>query len=241
MTGGFTDLHHHIVYGLDDGPRNLAESIRMIKAAHADGIRRIVATTHAYTGIERFDLSLYLERLQEVQAWCAVNEPDLRIYPGCEVYYSEAAVRLLREGQLPTLANSRFVLTEYDVNLPFDKLFNAVRQLQKAGYLPILAHMERYRCLVKEPQHLIELKQTVDVRFQVNARTFIRTPFGLRKFIRYIINESLLDYVATDAHNTSTRPVCLTKAHAELTKRYGHQLADSLCGHRQNEIFQSTL
>lgn len=239
MTGGFTDLHHHIVYGLDDGPRHFAESVRMVRAARADGISRIVATTHAYAGIERFNLPLYLQRLGEIQAWCAANEPGLQIYPGCEVYYTESAVRLLQEGKLPTLAGSRFVLTEFDINIAFDHLFHAFRQLQKAGFLPILAHCERYACLVKMPQHLTQLKQTVDVRFQINARTLVRTPFHLRKFIRFMFRENLLSFVATDAHNTTSRPVCLTKAHTALVKTLGQQQADALCGLNQDEIFQN--
>lgn len=237
----FTDLHCHIVYGLDDGAQNFEESIQMIRRARADGISRIVATTHVYAGIEKFNYSLYLVRLGEIQKWCQDNEPSIQVFPGGEVFYTEAAVRLLESRKIPTLANSSFVLVEFDVTISFEKIFQAIRGLQKAGFLPILAHIERYECLVYRPELLHELRQTINVRFQVNGRTVIKTPFQLRKFLRFLFEESVIDYVATDSHSTGSRPVCMAQAYKIILNRYGLETANDLCGLRQDEIFQYSM
>ena len=63
---GFTDIHHHIVYGLDDGAQTASDALNMLRAAYKDGSRVVLGTTHISPGVQRFDTEAYYARVREV-------------------------------------------------------------------------------------------------------------------------------------------------------------------------------
>ena len=229
MTGGFTDIHHHLVYGMDDGPRSLGESRAMLRAAKEDGIRRIVVTPHAMPGIERFDYALYLQRLDELAGY-AWNE-GITLLPGAEILFTEATRRHLDDGLVPTLAGTQHVLIEFSPDIEYGAMERALESLLVGGYLPILAHIERYHCFVSQLKRAVELKKQLDVRFQVNCATMVRGKgFAVNRFCRKLFEERLIDAVATDAHNVGSRPVMMAETYRVLEAKYGARYARYLSG-----------
>lgn len=235
---GFADIHQHIVYGLDDGPHTLAGAVEMLHAASRDGVQRIIATPHAFPGHRAFDLAAYRERLAELNGYCAANALPLRLYPGAEVYYAEAAIRHLQSGEIPTLAGTDFVLVEFARDIGFDALYAAAQRLQGAGYQPVIAHIERYGCLTQDIRRVAQLRELRAIRLQVNCSTVIkRPPFGMRRFLKGIFDNNLVDYVATDAHNTESRSTRMRACYDILAVRYGASYARRLTGDNQAELF----
>ena len=79
---GFTDIHAHFLYGLDDGAEDRGGMEAMLDAAHADGIASLFATPHVTPGIEPFDMARYQEHLEEARRYCRRKGYALRLYSG---------------------------------------------------------------------------------------------------------------------------------------------------------------
>jgi len=229
MMDGFTDIHHHLMYGMDDGPETLQEAQAMLRAAGEDGIREIVVTPHVVPGIEPFAYAVYRDRLEELADYA--GREGISLKPGAEIFFTEAARRHLDERRVPTLADTRCVLAEFSPDVPYKALLDAAESLLIGGYLPVLAHVERYHCLMSRSQRAVELKKQLDVRFQINCSTVVMgRGLAVNRFCKRLFEDGLVDAVATDAHNVGSRPVMMTEAYRVLKKRYGEGYAGYLTG-----------
>lgn len=235
---GFVDMHQHVVYGLDDGAASFAASVDMLRISTRDAVREIIATPHVEPGRRRFEHQTFLHRLSQLGDACRENGWPLLLHPGAEILYTEATLRLLQEERVPTLAGSRFVLVEFQTAIAYEKLYEAVRTLANAGYVPVLAHVERYECLARDAERAFELKDLFRARLQVNCATVTgRRGLRLRRFLRALLSQGLVDYVATDAHNTTARPPCMRGCYDALCREVGAAYAARLTGGNQEEIF----
>lgn len=230
---GFTDIHHHIVYGMDDGARTLEDSKDMLRAAAEDGVCRIVATPHASPGRRAFDMTAYLRRISELNAYCAQKGVGVELYPGAEIFYTEATLRFLEGGMIPTLAGTRHVLVEFATDARYETLQDAASALCRQGYTPVFAHIERFECLTRKPSRVYELKETMGVLMQVDAEAVVRTPFLLRRFMKTMIGDRVVDFIASDAHNIGGRRSFMRQAYDIIGKRFGPEIADDLFIHNQ--------
>ena len=225
----FADLHHHLIYGVDDGPKTFEETQRMIERASQNGVSVIAATSHAEPGRARFPIETYQSHLREAQDWCREAGIPLEIVPGAEIFYADNTVRLLEEGQIPTLNGGRAVLIEFSPGDTYDHIYRAVRTVGNAGYTVIVAHAERYKCLRKLP-YISELREDLGAYIQINAGTLI-APDGFfdRRWVRKLLEMDACDLAATDAHNTGSRPCRMQKCYQTLAEEWGEERAQRLC------------
>ena len=114
-----------------------------------------------------------MERIRQARDWCIQQGMQLEILPGCEIFYTPQTVRMLRDGLIPTLAESEFVLVEFLPTAPYRELQSAAKALTAAGYMPVFAHIERYGCL-RWPGRVRKLKRDFSVCMQMNAHTICR-------------------------------------------------------------------
>lgn len=236
--GGFVDLHHHILYGVDDGPRSREESLAMLALAYQDGTCHIIATPHFDPLGECPDVSMLKEQLADLNAVCAERFPGLSVALGSEVFFAEGVRRRLRAGIIPTLSGSDHVLVEFLPGADRDTLEKAVRHLANGGFVTILAHVERYPAIVKDPVFIRRLKAKYGTLMQVNADTFLLPArLSVRRFLRYAVPEGLIDFVASDAHGTVWRKTRLQEAYRKLVALYGEPLAISLFQGRACAIY----
>lgn len=239
--GPFVDIHHHIVWDIDDGPSSIEASILMLHTAQLDGIRWLIATSHFVPGHNDTDRVAYAQKVDALNAVCRSNEWDLRVYEGAELYYTGDTAAYLKQGLVPTLAGSAYVLVEFGVDIDYEDLLLALCELNDAGFIPVVAHVERYSCLVQAPKRVDEIKGTLNLRIQVNCSSVIAGGgMRTRLFVRRLLRDGLVDYVATDAHNTSTRPVYMGACFDALHRKYGNDYARRLTGLNQMEIFGDT-
>jgi protein-tyrosine phosphatase len=99
------------------------------------------------------------------------------------------------------------------------------------GYFPILAHAERYLCLLHYPKRVQQLKKNAPILFQLNCSSIInKKGFFSDHFCAYLLRERLVDFVATDAHDEKTRPMNMKLAFKHLRKEYGDEYALQLVG-----------
>lgn len=208
----------------------------MLKSAHENGISAIAATSHATPGRERFPMEKYLAHLQEEQAWCDAQGLGIRLYPGCEILYTDEAARLLQNGEIPTIGRSRIILVEFLPANDFNHIQNAVRKLGNAGYTVIVAHAERYDGS-KKVDDLLSLREDLGAYIQINARTFL-SPGGFfaKRWLRKAMESGCVDLAATDAHNVSSRSCQMKKCYEILQKEWGRETADRLCIHTPRQL-----
>ena len=229
MARRFTDIHHHLLYGIDDGPDTRRKMYAMLRRAEEQGVTRIVATPHVTPGVKRFNRQQYDKALQEAQAYCDQKGLDIRIYGGAEILYTDQSCRHLQEDRVPTLAGTDLVLVEFSPDVRFDRMREALRRLASGGFSPVVAHVERYQCLVRWPSRAERLKDEINLYYQVNCSTIIRRKgYFLRRFMRRMLDYELIDVVASDAHNTTSRPLQMKKAWSILRRDYGKEYARQL-------------
>ena len=228
-TGGFTDIHQHVLWGLDDGPKTPEQMHALLAQNVQSGISLIFATSHAYPKTRPFELALYRERLDEANAYCESQGWSLRVLSGCEIHYCDSVPDLLTAGKLPALGNSRHVLIEFDHDTALSQIGEAADSLYRAGFQPVLAHVERYRCLVRSPRRAMEAREEYGLIYQMNCETVLR-PAGLWKgrFAEKLLNARAIDAIATDAHDTALRPVRMREAYQQLALQYGIRYAGQL-------------
>lgn len=229
MTQGLIDIHHHLVYGVDDGPKTWEDTETMLCAAEEQGIETIIATPHVFPGRVHFHYDAYLDKLNSINEYAWQKGWRIRLFPGAEIYYTSKALEKLDACAIPTLAMSRFVLVEFEPETKAEEIFRALRELSNGGYKPILAHVERYIYLQEKPEMIREMRD-LGILIQMNASTVLSSKglFGGKNFIRRLLKDGIVDFVATDAHNMSSRPVCLRAAYDFLEKHYGKGKADLL-------------
>ena len=236
MTHGLVDIHQHVIYGVDDGPTKWEETQAMLEKAVSQGIERIVATSHVSPGRTHFDYPDYLDKLNKINYLIWEKKWKLKLLPGCEIYYSPQVLDRLTRRKIPTLAMSDHVLVEFSPFEEYDTIYDAFRKLANGGYHPILAHVERYECMHDKMQSVLNLKE-FGVLIQMNAQTVLHSQgLGGKRFVRRLLEEQVVDFVATDAHNTSSRPVCLGDAHQLFAKYYSQELDDQLTCKNQGKI-----
>ena len=181
----------------------------MLRRAADEGIGRIVATPHAVPGVEPFNREDYYRRLDEADDYCRQNGLDIELEEGAEILYTDQTCRFLQEGLVPTLAQSDFVLVEFSPDVPFERLYGALERLAQGGFLPVVAHVERYRCLTMRPANALR----------------DGCGFWANRFLRKMFEHGMIDAVATDAHNVSSRPARMKAARAALARQYGEDYA----------------
>lgn len=226
---GMTDIHQHLLWGLDDGAKTPEITQQMLLEAHEQGIAQVAATCHVCPGMVPFDEGLYRERLQEAQAFCRSQGLAVEVLPGAEVAWTYQTVAALRQGKALPLGHTDAVLLELWRDVSLQEAKNAVRSLMGAGYCPVLAHVERYRCFSWWPQQAMKFRAETGALFQVNAATLMQ-PQGMaeKHFVRRMLDGRAIDAVGTDAHGRPERPINLQAARVWLEEHTDAAYAQAL-------------
>lgn len=201
-----TDIHCHILPGVDDGAADWDMSLEMLRRSWNAGVRKLIATPHylpwRHTITARIIPDLCRELAERAERELGIS-PD--IYPGQELYYHRDILEDLETGKALSLAGSRYVLVEFDEGAPWSEIRLAADQFRRGRWQMIAAHAERYSAL-RDPEHLRELLE-VGAQLQSNADEMTRgflngTTRWLKK--RYAARE--IQYIGSDMHNLTSRP-----------------------------------
>lgn len=230
MAGDFLDIHAHFVYGVDDGARSEEQMRAMLDAASENGVTALFATSHAAPGLERFPQETYARHLESARGYCRAKGYELNLYPGAELLYNPMLRDAARESGLPTLADTDWVLMEYLPQTSAKELETGLEQVAGCGYSILVAHVERYRCL--EQRGLLEkLKARYPIACQMNCSTVLEPgSFWQKRRVERWLRKGVIDVIASDTHNTTSRPVKLREAYEKLKTDFGEETADRLTG-----------
>lgn len=224
------DIHCHILYGVDDGSDDLAETVEMLRLAERGGTVKVIATPHSNVpGSYRNYWCAELEsRLALINSELKREGVGIEVYPGQEIFTTPETAGLLREGKLITLNGSRYALVEFDFYEYSVEAYAMLGQIKAEGYVPIVAHPERYAFVCEEDDAAMRLKD-LGCLLQVNKGS-LKGSFGMRaKREAYrLLDDGLADFVASDAHSPYVRTPFLADAHEAISVMYSRDYADML-------------
>ena len=221
---GFTDIHNHILFKCDDGADSIEKSMEMIREEYKQGARGLILTPHYDE--ESFNLSVdrWNRHFAELKELCGRELPDMKLYLGNEVLLCSDMIEKLEAGKILTLAGSRYVLIEFYPLEDYSTIERALSLLVNGGYIPILAHCERYKAFRKKIGTInkTNLNHVVDMGcyLQVNATSVYREE---KKFVAKLIENEMLHLIGTDAHSMGKRGIHWTKCIEHLESKYGEQ------------------
>jgi len=200
------DIHCHILPGVDDGSRSMDMSLDMLQIAYEEGTREIVLTPHYMIGRNRYDAAETLDgRFEDLKARAGELYPDMKLYLGNEILWEEGIIDLLKSGDIHTMNGTRYVLVEYNVRTSFRQIMDSIQQLSEARYWPIIAHVERYQCLVKRIdriEEMIRAKALLQMNISSVEGGFLNES---KRWCRKLIKEGYITFFGTDAHNVDSR------------------------------------
>jgi protein-tyrosine phosphatase len=223
------DIHHHLLPGLDDGAKSFENSVAMARLAANDGITHIVCTPHA-NGTYGFDPDVNAAKTEELRARLAAEGIPITLGRGCDFHLSYDNVRSAQADPARYSINGMgYLLVEVpDYGLP-PGLTETFYELQLAGLTPILTHPERNPTLLAEPDRMRDwLRGGVLIQVTADSLTGHKGKAAAR-MAHDLLEKRWVHFLATDAHNTTSRPPRMREAHDMAASKYGSSYARSLC------------
>jgi protein-tyrosine phosphatase len=223
------DIHSHPLPGVDDGAHSFEEAVAMCRMAAADGITHLVATPH-YNYSYTFDSQLNRQLLAQLQRTVG-DKPRLLL--GCDFHLSYDNIQQCVQGSRDfTINRTSYLLVELPNQFIPDHLSRVYYDIQVAGLTPIITHPERNPLIHRKPDLLQEWVSN-GCLLQVTAQSYTGG-FGsrARKFSERLLDEGLVHFFATDAHDVKRRPPILSHCYRKVTEAKGQEIADLLM--RQN-------
>ena len=194
-----TDLHSHLIPGIDDGSKSMNQSIQMIKSLKNLGFKKLITTPHIMSHRFPNDRDIILRGLEELQEELHTQNIDIPILAASEYYYDEHFIELIRKKELLTFGDNH-VLFELSYTTPVFGMEQTIYELLKADYKPILAHPERYAYFASSPEKYHKLKEA-GLLFQMNVNS-TDDFYGKKTKIasKYLVDNGLVDFVGSDTH-----------------------------------------
>ena len=222
-----TDLHHHCLPGVDDGPRTIDEAVELCRMSADEGIETIVATPHVLRGrwknTSRAQLEATLADLQNRVG----NAPRLLL--GSEYFFAHDIAEVLRTGgAIIPLADSRYILVEFASNAVPPLVMQPLHAVMLEGWTPIIAHPERNTVFQAKPE-LVAALARVGVKMQVTTGS-LTGEFGeeARTAATQWLRAGWVHFMATDAHNRARRPPRFRAAREIVAGLCGEPVARAL-------------
>lgn len=218
------DFHCHILPGVDDGAQNLSESIEMAKVAAQQGIRTIVATPHHKNNRYENDKQSILTRVEELNRVLRDEKIDINVLPGQEVRIYGELAEGYDLGEILPVNHTQYVLIEFSSSHVPRYTETLFYDLQNKGLIPVIVHPERNQEIIENPEILYNLLQKGALS-QVTAGSLIGN-FGkkIQKFSFQLVEANLTHFIASDAHNTSSRTFNMREAYDLIQTKYGNEI-----------------
>jgi protein-tyrosine phosphatase len=231
------DIHHHLLFGLDDGSPDIDTSIMMAEAAADDGITHIACTPHANDRYA-FKPDVNAERMEELQQRLG-NKVTLGL--GCDFHLSYDNIEdALMNRTKYTINQKQYLLVEFaDLMIP-PSITDVFYQMKAAGMTPIITHPERNLTIQRHPERMIPwLREGCLVQVTASSLTgrFGRTAQSMA--FDYF-DKNWVNFLATDAHNLTSRTPILSEAYKIVENKYGEETAERVCVINPGAAFHGT-
>lgn len=212
----YYDVHTHIIPEVDDGAENLEESLEMIRQMREQGVLNIIATPHYPDGkTEKIKeaFNILKEKVKE-------KYPDMKLYLGNELLNGPGIIEALKSKKALTIADTKYILVEF---LPGDsrrKIYSSLREYVMEGYIPIIAHVERYENLYKDYDFFDEIIN-MGVYIQMNTESITGGRFDRHaSYCRKLLTNGYVHFLGSDCHGAEKRKPLMKDAVNRLKKDF---------------------
>lgn len=231
------DIHNHILFGVDDGARTIEDSINMIKEEISSGVNQIILTPHFN---KRIDASIETinNNFEMLQAQVISENINVELFLGSEVYMDRNYYETIWESSYNTLAGSRYLLVEFSPAEDLKNIPEICYEVSLKGYIPVIAHIERYEDLYDNVKLLSEILK--EALIQVNAHAIIdKENKSTQRFVTYLLKNQLVSFVASDAHNLHKRGVFMKEAALYVYNHYGLEYMEKIFNNNQRLLIEN--
>ena len=227
------DIHSHIVFDVDDGPKTIEESLNLIGESYRQGVRKIVSTSHRRKDMFETPEDKIFAHFNQIKKAAETQYEGLEILYGSELYYSSDVLEKLEHGWVPKMNNTHFALIEFSMTTSWKDIHTSLIKVIMLGITPIIAHIERYDALEFNEDRVRELIN-MGCYTQINSAHVLKPKlFGdkyrqFKKRARYFLEKNLVHCIASDMHNLELRPPFMDEARKIIIKDFGINRAYAL-------------
>jgi protein-tyrosine phosphatase len=193
------DMHSHLIPGIDDGSKSMEESLDLIRKYAALGFRKLITTPHIMSDAYRNTPEIILSGLDKLRTAVKNESINMELEAAAEYYFDEGFVKYIKEKNLLPISNKYLLFEVSYMNAP-DNINQVIFDIQIAGYVPILAHPERYPFWYNDFERYHKLKES-GAMLQLNTNS-LSGYYGpdAKKIAERMIDENLIDFVGSDMH-----------------------------------------
>lgn len=196
-----TDVHSHILFGIDDGSRTISESIELLKKLKSVGFNNVILTPHfildsTYNSNYESNIKIYNELKERLIS----ENIDINIYLGNEIFIDKNVPTLLEKNIITSLNGTKYVLVEFPMHNKLLNIEDILYEIRSKGYEVVIAHPERYDAF-KEDYSIVDTLREDGFLFQSNYSSILGY-YGKDsiKLLKYMLKRHYIDFLGTDIH-----------------------------------------
>lgn len=226
------DFHSHILPGMDDGSKNVAESTQMMEASFNQGVEIIIATPHFYPWLER-PVDFLARRADAIKS---LTLPLDKLRFGAEVAYYDG-IASSEDIELLKISDTDFLLVEMPMTVWTRRMLDSLHAIENRTRLKVvIAHLDRYLRVQKRSDNIDYVCDNFFI--QINADYFINR--GTQRKALKLINENSVDFIGSDCHNLTSRPPNMGEAYQTIEKKLGIKSVNAF-NDKQNQYLEGGL
>lgn len=230
LLGIQTDIHSHLLPGIDDGSKNMEESLSLIRRLSDLGYKKLVTTPHIMSDFYKNTPEIILGKLAELRKKLEDEKIEIQIEAAAEYFLDHVFIRMLEANEKLLTFGDNYLLFETSFYNEPKEIEEVIFQLQAAGYKPVLAHPERYEYLLGDVKKL-EKWMSLGLKLQLNLNSL--SSYYSRPVMQWaekLIEQKFISFAGTDCHGSR---------HLESLVKIGkHRLIDKL---RNNSLLNNSL
>lgn len=195
-----TDMHSHLLPGIDDGSPDMETSLNLIREMQGLGYTKLITTPHIMWDMYKNTRDIILRKLDEVRAALKADKSEVELHAAAEYFLDDYMEGLLKQKEPLLTVSGRMVLTEFSLAYPAHGLKDILFEMQMQDYQPIIAHPERYVYLEKNKDFYEELRD-IGCLFQLNLLSLVgHYGKSTQVLAEYLLKKGYYDLAGTDLH-----------------------------------------
>lgn len=222
------DFHTHIIPNVDDGSKSMEETVELLKEAEKTGFETVILTSHYMENYYQIDVKERAKIVNSIQSMLQNNTMNINLVLGNEIYFSDKIVSFIENKKACTINNTRYILFELPFNVVPENLYYVIYNMLERGYIPILAHPERYSFIQQNPNILKDFIEK-GVLIQSNYGSFIGQ-YGKKAqiIIKKLLKNGMVHFLGTDVHRKNTIYPKIPAIVSSMEKYIGKEKLDTI-------------
>jgi protein-tyrosine phosphatase len=224
-----TDMHSHIIPGIDDGAQTVNDALLLAKKFNALGFKKLIATPHIMADYFRNTPDTINRGLDTLRKGLQDIQLNLEVDAAAEYYLDETLEKKVKQKEVLTFGDNYLLFELSYINIP-QNLFDFIKTIQDAGYNPVLAHPERYPYYYSSVENYHQIRET-GCLLQLNSIAL--TGYygsGAKKTAEEMVENHLVDFIGSDMHHLKHATALQESLNTPLMQRLlsQHQLKNTL-------------